>query len=612
MQPMTRLVVRTVLSALATMLVASILVFAALQLVPGNPAAEIAGSNATAGQVAQIAHNLGLDRPAVVRYFSWLGGVLHGDLGMSYHYHQSVWSLLQPRIGTTLMLDLYATLLVIVLGVGMGILATTVPRANGLVTFLTSSLIGLPSFVAAVLLIHVFAVNLGWFPAVGAGGPGLGSHLVSLTLPAIALSLAWTAFLGQISRASLRDQAGREHVESARGRGLSGGRGVLAAHLPQRLHPDHHRCQPDRRWSHRRLGGSREGVRDQRPRFVSRAVGYFQGHQRRAGHRDGPGRHLRGGDQHRGHGPSRARSAIAYREHKMIDATNAIANETTDAKTGKADLRGLGTRIKRSDPVILVLSAICVLFVLVAIFAPLIAPHSPTDTDILNASAPPSGDHLLGTDSTGRDIFSRLIYGTRLSLLGPAVVIAVAAVAAISLSLSAVWIGGRYDRLVGRFLNLMFSFPALILAIVVVAVTGTGLIGPAVALAIGFTPYIARVVRSVALRERHLQYIEACQTLGMSGWRICVRHLLPNLLPIIRANLTISFGSALVDLAAISYLGLGVQPPAAEWGLMVSTGQSDLIAGSPWEALSACVAIIVAVIVVNTLGERMTTRAVTR
>lgn len=215
-----RSVASTVLGALFTMLVASLVVFTALEFVPGDPAAEIAGMGASPEQVAQVARNLGLDEPAWRRYLEWLWGLLHGDLGTSLHYQQSVWSLLQPRIGSTLLLDLYATVLVAVCGVGLGVLATTFRRTNGLVTLLTSTLIGLPSFVAAVLLIHVFSVKLGWFPAIGAGGPGLGSRLHALTLPAIALALAWTAFLGQISRASLREQAAREHVETARGRGL--------------------------------------------------------------------------------------------------------------------------------------------------------------------------------------------------------------------------------------------------------------------------------------------------------------------------------------------------------------------------------------------------------
>lgn len=275
----------------------------------------------------------------------------------------------------------------------------------------------------------------------------------------------------------------------------------------------------------------------------------------------------------------------------------------------EADLdHGARKRRVSRDPITLLLMGVCALFVLMAVFAPLIAPYAPNETDILAASLGPSGDHLLGTDSTGRDIFSRLVYGTRLSLLGPALVIALSTTTAVALSISAVWIGGRYDQIVGRALNLLFSFPGLILAILTVAVLGVGVVAPSIALAIGFTPYIARVLRSVALRERNLAYIEACQLSGMSGWRICTRHLLPNVLPIIRAHITISFGSALVDLAAISYLGLGVQPPRSEWGLMVSTGQSSLLAGAPWESLSACGAIVLVVVVVNLLGERLTVR----
>lgn len=266
----------------------------------------------------------------------------------------------------------------------------------------------------------------------------------------------------------------------------------------------------------------------------------------------------------------------------------------------------------QGDPLTLLLMAICVGFVLVAVFAPWIAPHPPNRTDILGASEGPSPVHWLGTDDTGRDILSRLIFGFRLSLLGPAIVITISATLAIALSLSAVWIGGRYDQIVARVVNLLFSFPALLLAILCVAIFGPGIMAPSIALAIGFTPYMARVIRSVALRERHLPYIEACEVAGMSGWRICLLHLLPNIMPIIRAHLTISFGSALIDLAAISYLGLGVQPPHSEWGLMVATGQSSLLAGQPWQSLSACGLILIVVITVNLLGERMTKQAEAR
>jgi peptide/nickel transport system permease protein len=265
-------------------------------------------------------------------------------------------------------------------------------------------------------------------------------------------------------------------------------------------------------------------------------------------------------------------------------------------------------RVRSGEPLVYVLSGILVLIVLCAVFAPLLAPYPPNQGNILAANLGPSGAHWLGTDQLGRDILSRLLFGARLSLLGPTLIIVFATTFAVALAISSVWIGGWFDQAVARLLDTLFAFPGLLLAILAVAMIGPGLLAPVIALTLAYTPYIARVVRTVALRERHLAYVESCQVVGLSGWQICFRHLIPNVSPIVLAQATIAFGSALVDLAAISYLGLGVQPPQAEWGLMVSDGQSALLNGSPWESLSACVMIVVVVLTVNVLGERIALR----
>lgn len=270
---------------------------------------------------------------------------------------------------------------------------------------------------------------------------------------------------------------------------------------------------------------------------------------------------------------------------------------------------GADARGHRLDPALTAIGAVLTLLVLAAILAPLIAPYPPNQGNILIANASPSPAHLLGTDAVGRDILSRLIYGARLSLLGPTLIILLATVAGVALAISAVWIGGWYDLIVGRILDLLFAIPGLLVAIIAVTVLGTGLLAPVLALSLAYTPYIARVLRSVALRERHLAYIESCQLVGYPGWAICLRHLLPNVAGLIRAQATLAFGSALVDLAAISYLGLGVQPPTPEWGIMVSDGQSSLLNGYPLESISAGVLIIVVVVLVNLLGERFAARA---
>jgi peptide/nickel transport system permease protein len=266
-------------------------------------------------------------------------------------------------------------------------------------------------------------------------------------------------------------------------------------------------------------------------------------------------------------------------------------------------------RLRGADPVLLIAAVVLMLMVLVAVLAPVIAPYSPNQTDILSANQAPSAQHVLGTDSLGRDIYSRLLFGARLTLLGPTLIIAIATVAGVAMAISAVWFGGWYDAAVSRTLNVLFALPGLLVAIIAVAVIGAGLAAPIVALSLAYMPYIARVLRSVALRERSLAYVEAGELVGLSGWAICRRHLLPNVMPIIRAQATLAFGSALVDLAAISYLGLGVQPPTAEWGVMVASGQSSLLNGYPWESLSAGIAIVVVVVLVNLVGERLALRA---
>lgn len=269
---------------------------------------------------------------------------------------------------------------------------------------------------------------------------------------------------------------------------------------------------------------------------------------------------------------------------------------------------GLG-RLVRSDVVLWTAAAVCVLLLLAAILAPLIAPYSPTATNPLAVNQPPSAQHLLGTDQLGRDILSRLLYGARVSLLGASLIVVLATAAGTSIAITSVWIGGAFDRGMSRILGILFAFPALLVAILAVAIFGTGLVAPVVALAIAYTPYLAQTVRAVARRERALPYVEACRLCGFSGVRVCVRHLLPNITPIIVAQATISFGAALIDLAGISFLGLGVQPPQADWGLMISEGFTPMLSGHPEALLAAGITVIITVLAVNFLGERLGVRS---
>jgi peptide/nickel transport system permease protein len=247
------------------------------------------------------------------------------------------------------------------------------------------------------------------------------------------------------------------------------------------------------------------------------------------------------------------------------------------------------------------------LMVLAAIFAPLIAPYDPKDTDLVNSLAGPSGNHLLGTDGSGRDILSRLIYGARASLGGPAAVVLLSTLVGLPLGLLAGYLGGFVDGALGRAWDLMLAFPSLLLAIVIVATFGRGLVPAVIAISITYIPFLARIVRGLVVSERSKQYVAACRLQGFGTGRIVFGHVLPNISGPVIAQVTLNFGYALLDLAALSFIGLGVRPPTSDWGAMLADGKTTILStANPviWPSL----AIIVAVVCVNLIGQAISDR----
>lgn len=248
--------------------------------------------------------------------------------------------------------------------------------------------------------------------------------------------------------------------------------------------------------------------------------------------------------------------------------------------------------------------------VFLAIFGPLLAPHDPNSSQLEFQFVGPfqAKGYPLGFDSQGRDLLSRLMVGARTSMLGPALVVLMSMALGTVISVLAAWRGGWVDSVLGTVMDILFAFPGILLAVLTAAVFGAGLPAPTIALAIAYTPYIARVLRSAAVRERARDYISAAEVQGLSSLTICARHLIPNLAELVVAQATLVFAWAMVDLAAISFLGLGVQAPTADWGVMVATGQTGVLQGYPMESLSAGVCIVLVVVAVNLLGERIAAR----
>ncbi|MFT4081656.1 MAG: ABC transporter permease [Nocardioides sp.] len=209
----------TVAGSVGTVVVASFVIFVALSFAPGDPVAAILGAKATPQARAAMREKLGLDDPLLVRYWHWLGDAVHGDFGTSLTKRQAVTSLLGPRIETTLLLVVLAAILLLVIGIGLGVLGGVSRRWRPIVSALAGLGIAIPTFVAASVLIGVFAVELGWFPTYGAGS-GLADRIHHLILPAIALSLVSAAYVTQLTSAAVREEQGKEHVATSVGRGI--------------------------------------------------------------------------------------------------------------------------------------------------------------------------------------------------------------------------------------------------------------------------------------------------------------------------------------------------------------------------------------------------------
>src|SRR5437899_988941 len=247
-------------------------------------------------------------------------------------------------------------------------------------------------------------------------------------------------------------------------------------------------------------------------------------------------------------------------------------------------------------------AAVMVLAVLVALAAPLVAPYDPLARNLGHTLASPGRDHLLGTDNVGRDVLSRVIWGTRSSLLAGLVSAALAVLAGSLLGVLAGYCGGRVDGLVMRVMDAVLSFPPLVLALALGAVLGAGLTGVLIALGVVYTPTFARLMRGQVLTVKARDYVEAARALGAPAWRIAWQHVLPNAAApiVVQASLSVAF--AILAEASLSFLGLGIQPPGASWGSMINAGRGYL-QQAPWLVFGAGPALFVTVVGLTLIGD---------
>lgn len=243
-----------------------------------------------------------------------------------------------------------------------------------------------------------------------------------------------------------------------------------------------------------------------------------------------------------------------------------------------------------------------VFLTLLAVFAPWVAPYRPDEIHPIDSLSPPSSRYLLGTDDLGRDVLSRIIYGARVSLSVGAIAIGIAAVAGVSLGLAAGYVGGRLDALIMRVMDALLAFPAILLAIALMAVLSPSLENAMIAIGIISIPAFARITRANVLSLREKEFVEASRALGGNRLYLASLVVLPNCLSPIIVHASLGVGNAILVEAALSFLGLGVQPPEPSWGSMLSFGR-NLLAQAPWYATFPGLAIFVTVLALNFLGD---------
>lgn len=256
----------------------------------------------------------------------------------------------------------------------------------------------------------------------------------------------------------------------------------------------------------------------------------------------------------------------------------------------------------RKHHLALVGAAVICALLLTAALAPALAPHDPLAQNLYARLEPPSFRHPLGTDDFGRDILSRIIYGSRISLRVGLISISVALTAGTALGLAAGYRGGMTDTVIMRGMDIVLAFPSILLAIAIVSVTGPGIENVMIAVSVVMLPQFARLVRASVLSIRQMAYVEAARALGAKELRIVLVSVLPNCVAPLIVQSTLSLGTAILDAAGLSFLGLGAQPPAPEWGAMLS-GARELLFTAPWVMTFPGLAIFVVVLGFNLFGD---------
>ena len=277
----------------------------------------------------------------------------------------------------------------------------------------------------------------------------------------------------------------------------------------------------------------------------------------------------------------------------------------TDDRIAPRGIASSTIRFLRRQPVGTIGIVLVAIFGFAGLFANWIAPYSPTSNDFSAMTEAPSWAHWLGTDQLGRDILSRILFGARTAYIVGLTSAVVGGASGLVLGVGSAYFGGRIDLFLQRILDIVMSFPLIIMALAVVSIFGTGVQNVIIAITIPLIPRCARVVRSAALVIREVPYLDAARACGFGAARIILRHMVPNVMAPFLIMVTAFVGQAILAEASLSYLGLGVQEPVPAWGLMLQGGAEEYASTAPWIAIFPGVAIMLSVLGINLFGDAL-------
>src|SRR5229473_4053903 len=543
---------RRLLYLLPVLLAVSLLTFLIASLLPGDLAYTILGDQATPEKLAALRAQMGLDLPIWQRYGVWLWDVLHGNLGRSFRTGETVLAAVTDRLPVSLELMVIAEVLGLVVAIPLAILCA-VKSGSALDRFLTGLAFGklsLPSFMVAILLIYLFAVELNWLPATGwvpfAEDPV--GNLRSFVLPALTLAFAEWPVLMRVLRSDMIATLQEDYIAMAKAKGLRPAR-ILFVHA---LKPSSLTLVTVTGINIGRLIG---GALIVETIFALPGIGRLLV------------------------GAIYTRDLIILQGVVLLVAAGfVIMNFIVDMLYAVAGLVGV---------------------------LPL---PSPTDMDMLERRAPASALHWLGTDGLGRDELARLIYGARISLIVGLCAPMIGVTIGGALGMLAGYFRGRFETLVVGSMDVLLAFPPLVLALAVTAYLGQSLLYLTCILGVLGIPTFMRVARAATLTLARREFVIAAQALGATHARILLRELLPHVLLPLLAFFLLGVAVTIVVEGALSFLGLGVPPPISSWGSMIGEGRESLEV-APRLAFMPAIAMFLTVLSFNLVGD--TLRALT-